>query len=74
VYNCSRGGEVEGEHMVGRLVGAGVAALIGVVWILQGLDIRKGDGMSGHPIWAVLGAVLVLFALALVRGARRSEE
>ena len=60
--------------MAGRLIAAGVAALIGVVWILQGLDIRKGDGMSGKPIWAVLGAVLVLFAVALVRGARRREE
>jgi hypothetical protein len=59
---------------MGRKVGAAVAALVGIVWILQGLDIRKGDGMSGHKIWAVLGVVLILFAIALVRGARRSEE
>jgi hypothetical protein len=43
--------------------------LIGVVWILQGLDIKKGDGMSGHPIWAVLGVLLVVLAAALLRAA-----
>ncbi len=59
---------------MGRKVAAVVAALVGVLWILQGLDIRKGDGMSGHKIWAVLGVVLILFAVALVRGARRTEE
>jgi hypothetical protein len=57
--------------VVGRYVGAAVAGLVGIVWILQGLDIKKGDGMSGHGIWAVLGAVLVLFAGALVVGASR---
>ena len=60
--------------MWGRIVAAVVVGLVGIVWILQGLDIRKGDGMSGHKIWAVLGVVLVLFAVALVRGVRRSEE
>jgi uncharacterized membrane protein YjfL (UPF0719 family) len=59
--------------MAARWIGAVVAALLGIVWILQGLDIRKGDGMSGHPIWAVLGVVLLLLAVALVRGARRSS-
>lgn len=47
-----------------------MACLIGVVWILQGLDIKKGDGMSGHPIWAVLGVVLVVVGAALLRAAR----
>jgi hypothetical protein len=50
---------------------AAVAGLVGIVWILQGLDIKKGDGMSGHGIWAVLGALLVLLAVALVVGAAR---
>jgi hypothetical protein len=29
--------------------------------------------MSGHGIWAVLGALLVLLAVALVVGARRLQ-
>jgi hypothetical protein len=59
--------------MVGRIVGAVVAGLVGIVWILQGLDIKKGDGMSGHGIWAFLGLLLVLLAGALLLGALRSR-
>jgi uncharacterized membrane protein YeaQ/YmgE (transglycosylase-associated protein family) len=60
--------------MTGRVVAGVVGILLGVIWILQGLNIRKGDGMSGHGIWAVLGAVLVLLGIALLRGARRVSE
>ena len=62
---------------MGRIVGGGLACLIGVVWILQGLDIRKGDGMSGHAEWALFGAILLFFGAALLIGglrARREEE
>jgi len=55
----------------GRIVIGLVVELIGIVWILQGLNIRKGDGMSGHGIWAVLGAVLVVLGTSLVIGAFR---
>lgn len=55
--------------MWGRVVGGAFAGLIGVVWILQGLNIKKGDGMSGHPIWAVLGVLLVVLAVVLLRAA-----
>jgi uncharacterized membrane protein YjfL (UPF0719 family) len=60
--------------MVGRVVAGVIGVLLGIVWILQGLNIRKGDGMSGHGIWAVLGVVLLLLGIALLRGARQSEE
>ena len=59
--------------MRGRIVIGLVTELIGIVWILQGLNIRKGDGMSGHGIWAVLGAVLVVLGTALVIGAFRAR-
>ncbi len=60
--------------MKGRIIGGGLACLVGIVWILQGLDIRKGDGMSGHGEWAVIGAVLVFLGAALLLGARRSRR
>ena len=43
--------------------------LVGAVWILQGFDVVKGSGMSGHGIWAVFGIVLVAIGLALLRAA-----
>lgn len=60
--------------MVGRTIAGVLVTVTGVVWILQGLDIRKGDGMSGHGIWAFLGLILVIFGLALLVGARRSRS
>ena len=53
---------------------AGVAiGLLGTVWFFQGIGVAKGSFMTGHAIWSVFGVVLVLFAVALVRGARRGE-
>ena len=37
--------------------------VVGVVWIAQGTNLLHGSGMSGHGLWAILGA------LALVVGA-----
>jgi uncharacterized membrane protein HdeD (DUF308 family) len=55
--------------MVVRAVAGVVLSLMGVIWVLQGLDIAKGSGMSGHAIWAVLGVVLVLAGVVLLRAA-----
>ena len=59
---------------MGRIVGGGLACLIGIVWILQGLDIKKGDGMSGHGEWTFFGALLLLFGAALLVGALRARR
>ena len=62
--------------MVTRIVLAVFLLLVGVVWILQGLDVLGGYGMSGHIEWTVIGAILVIVALALLAGARglRDED
>jgi hypothetical protein len=44
----------------------GPMLLIGVVWILQGLNILPGSFMTGDIKWAVFGAILVLVGGALV--------
>ena len=59
--------------MKGRMIVGVLASLIGVIWILQGLDIRKGDGMSGHGEWALFGGILLIFGLSLIRGAGRAS-
>ena len=51
-----------------------ILGIIGVIWILQGLDIEFAPQsfMTGDSLWVVLGAVAVLAGGALVwRGARR---
>jgi len=43
-----------------------LAVLVGVVWTLQGLNVLKGSGMSGQPMWAIIGPILAIIGLALV--------
>lgn len=43
-----------------------LAVLVGVVWTLQGLNILQGSGMSGQPMWAIIGPILAIIGLALV--------
>jgi hypothetical protein len=57
-----------------RGVLAVVLLVVGVVWILQGLDVLSGYGMSGHVEWTVIGTILVLVAGGLLLGARRGPD
>ncbi len=43
-----------------------LAVLVGIVWMLQGLNVLKGSGMSGQPMWAIIGPILAIIGLALV--------
>jgi ABC-type proline/glycine betaine transport system permease subunit len=48
-----------------RFVLAAIAALVGLVWVLQGLGVPIGRGlMVGDPFWALAGGALVVAALA----------
>jgi hypothetical protein len=60
-----------GPAMRARLIVGIILCLLGVVWFLQGIDVLGGSGMSGQAFWAVVGAILVVFGLRLLRGARR---
>lgn len=43
-----------------RVVGAAIVALVGLVWIAQGLGVPIGNSfMVGDPLWAYIGAALV---------------
>jgi hypothetical protein len=43
-----------------------VLALVGLLWILQGLNIVGSSGMSGHGIWAVIGLIIGAVGVVLV--------
>jgi len=54
-----------------RLVLAAVLALVGLVWLGQGVGLIGGSFMSGSPPWAVIGALLLALALVMVVVERR---
>ena len=45
---------------------AGPLLLVGVIWVLQGLNILPGSFMTGQIIWAIYGAPMVVAGSALV--------
>lgn len=59
--------------MNGRIVGGVLIGLLGLLWFFQGIGVAKGSFMTGNAIWSVIGVALIVFAVALVRGARRGS-
>jgi hypothetical protein len=54
-----------------RLVLAAVLALVGIIWLGQGLGLIEGSFMTGSLFWAAMGAVLLAGAVLLVLLERR---
>jgi hypothetical protein len=55
-----------------RLFIAALCALVGVVWIGQGIGLIGGSFMTGSAFWAVVGVGLLAVAVALVLLERRA--
>lgn len=54
------------------LVPGVILVAVGLVWTLQGLDVLRGSVMSGSPLWAIIGPiVLVIGVVLIVVGVRR---
>ena len=47
------------------IVGA-VMALVGAVWLLQGIGLLRGSVMTGQSLWVVVGAAALLVGGALL--------
>lgn len=56
-----------------RLVGL-VIGLIGLYWMLQGIDVVTGGFMTGNGFWALVGLVLTLLGLWLVAPPHRAGD
>ena len=54
-----------------RALGGALLTLVGLVWILQGVNVIHGSGMSGHGQYAVLGIIVALIGIWLLQGAIR---
>lgn len=50
----------------GWLILGVIAVAVGAVWTLQGLNILGGSGMSGNPMWAIIGPIVAVVGLVLV--------
>lgn len=47
-------------------------AFTGIVWVGQGIGMIPGSFMTGQPVWAVIGVVLLVLSGALfLWGSRR---
>jgi hypothetical protein len=57
-----------------RAISGGLLMLTGLVWILQGIDVLGGSGMSGHGQYAVLGVIVGLIGIWLLQGAVRRRQ
>jgi len=55
-----------------RGVGGALLLLVGAIWILQGVNVLHGSGMSGHVQFAVLGLIVILCGAWLLNGLRRA--
>jgi len=53
-------------------------SVVGLVWTLQGLNVLGGSAMSGSPLWAIIGPIVlfagvVLIGIAIARRRRTSR-
>lgn len=56
-----------------RAIGV-VLVVVGGVWVLQGVGVAQGSVMSGNPVWAVIGAVLVVAGAVVLRRALNAAK
>ncbi|MHB8626332.1 MAG: hypothetical protein ACYDBJ_06275 [Aggregatilineales bacterium] len=48
--------------------------LVGIVWLLQGLNLLPGSFMTGVLFWAFAGAVLLIAGVGLILYSVRSRR
>ena len=53
---------------------SGPLLLIGIIWVLQGLNILPGSFMTGQIIWAIYGAPMAVVGAGLVWWVNRGGQ
>ena len=56
-----------------KLVGGVLLLLLGLVWVLQGLDVLGGSSMSGQSQWLLIGALVALVGMWLLFSSLRGR-
>jgi hypothetical protein len=57
-------------RIVGSIVGV-LVALVGCVWVLQGIGVLPGSFMTGQTKWAINGAIALVVGLVILWISRR---
>jgi hypothetical protein len=57
-----------------RVVIAIALFVIGVVWVGQGIGLIHGSFMTGKAVWAIIGAIAILFAFSLLQSVQRERR
>jgi len=56
-----------------KLIAGILVGLLGIVWLGQGVGLIRGSFMTGQAMWAIIGAVLIVFAVWLLWSTFRSR-
>jgi hypothetical protein len=51
-----------------------VLVILGIIWILQGMNVMLGSPMTGQTRWAVRGGILVFAGIAGLVWANRKRK
>lgn len=43
-----------------------ILIVVGLVWTLQGVNVLGGSVMSGSPLWAAIGPVVLVVGVVLI--------
>ncbi len=43
-----------------------ILALVGAVWLLQGIGLLQGSVMTGQTLWVIVGAVALILGAGLL--------
>jgi drug/metabolite transporter (DMT)-like permease len=61
--------------MLPRVIVGVVLCMVGALWFLQGIGVAKGSPMTDHPIYSLLGAILIVGgAMLIAAGLRRRGD
>jgi len=55
-----------------RVAASIVLALIGLVWLGQGIGLIGGSAMTGSSFWAIVGVMLLVLAASIIVREQRS--
>lgn len=59
----------------GQLIAGMLLTVLGLIWILQGLDRFPGEGgMNGQREWIVIGALVAVAGIAIIYVGRRPRS